>query len=117
MAKTRLQLDAELNRGNKVYSGPADVFRRTWKNEGIRGIQRGLAPAVSCRLHVYHVTQESDSYYSRSMLIRFLPASSPSTLSNDSHLLTENRYYSMAHALVRCTLYTAFGILLSSSYP
>jgi len=46
MAKTRLQLDAELNRGNKVYSGPADVFRRTWKSEGIRGIQRGLAPAV-----------------------------------------------------------------------
>ncbi|KAF8323850.1 oxaloacetate carrier [Clavulina sp. PMI_390] len=45
MAKTRLQLDAELNRGKKVYSGPADVFKRTWKNEGIRGIQRGLAPA------------------------------------------------------------------------
>ena len=55
MAKTRLQLDAELNRGNKVYSGPADVFRRTWKNEGIRGIQRGLAPAVRYYPWVYWV--------------------------------------------------------------
>jgi len=45
VAKTRLQLDAELRRGNKVYSGPMDVFYRTWKLEGIRGVQRGLGPA------------------------------------------------------------------------
>lgn len=47
MAKTRLQLDAELNRGKKVYLNTADVFKRTWQAEGIKGIQRGLAPAVS----------------------------------------------------------------------
>ena len=47
VAKTRLQLDAELGRGGKVYSGLLDVFTRTWKTEGIRGIQRGLVPAVS----------------------------------------------------------------------
>lgn len=50
MAKTRLQLDAELNRGKKVYANTLDVFKRTWQAEGIKGIQRGLAPAVSlCR--------------------------------------------------------------------
>lgn len=46
VAKTRLQLDAELGKG-KVYSGVMDVFTRTWKLEGIRGVQRGLMPAVS----------------------------------------------------------------------
>ncbi|SCZ99560.1 BZ3500_MvSof-1268-A1-R1_Chr3-1g06099 [Microbotryum saponariae] len=31
----------------KVYSGPIDAFQKTWKYEGIRGVQRGLGAAVS----------------------------------------------------------------------
>lgn len=49
VAKTRLQLQGELQRKGapKVYKNVLDVFAKTWKNEGIRGIQRGLGPAVS----------------------------------------------------------------------
>lgn len=61
VAKTRLQLDGELQGRNaaagakpaggevagRVYSSAADALRKTWKFEGIRGIQRGLGAAVS----------------------------------------------------------------------
>lgn len=33
--------------GKKVYKNVLDVFVKTWKHEGLRGIQRGLGPAVS----------------------------------------------------------------------
>jgi hypothetical protein len=48
VAKTRLQLQGELAKDGvkKVYSSAIDVLGKTWKNEGIRGLQRGLAPAV-----------------------------------------------------------------------
>jgi len=48
VAKTRLQLQGELAKGGvkKVYGSAFDVLRKTWKNEGIMGLQRGLAPAV-----------------------------------------------------------------------
>ncbi|KAI5120850.1 hypothetical protein M0805_007037 [Coniferiporia weirii] len=47
VAKTRLQLQGELAKGGgvKVYNGAIDVLAKTWKNEGIRGLQRGLGPA------------------------------------------------------------------------
>ncbi|QRV97766.1 mitochondrial carrier protein [Ceratobasidium sp. AG-Ba] len=47
VAKTRLQLQGELQSKGapKVYKNVIDVFMKTWKNEGIRGIQRGLGPA------------------------------------------------------------------------
>jgi solute carrier family 25 protein 34/35 len=48
--KTRLQLQGELQRADsnapKVYKNVVDVFRKTWHHEGIRGLQRGLFPAV-----------------------------------------------------------------------
>lgn len=49
VAKTRLQLQGELarNGGEKVYNNVLDVVTKTWRNEGIRGVQRGLIPAVS----------------------------------------------------------------------
>jgi hypothetical protein len=49
VAKTRLQLQGELEKkGNtKVYKSAIDVLVKTWRNEGLRGIQRGLSPAVS----------------------------------------------------------------------
>ena len=49
VAKTRLQLQGELAKhgGVKVYNNVFDVFAKTWRNEGIRGVQRGLPPAVS----------------------------------------------------------------------
>lgn len=49
VAKTRLQLQGELAKGGseKVYKNALDVFAKTWRNEGIRGMQRGLGPAVS----------------------------------------------------------------------
>jgi hypothetical protein len=77
VSKTRLQLDGELqgrkgailpvkpavagvvaeapvipaalqkSASGKVYSGPIDCLQKTWKFEGIRGVQRGLGAAVS----------------------------------------------------------------------
>ena len=49
VAKTRLQLQGELAKegGKKVYKHSLDAFAKTWKSEGIRGMQRGLYPAVS----------------------------------------------------------------------
>ncbi|CDZ96261.1 oxaloacetate carrier [Phaffia rhodozyma] len=46
VCKTRLQLQGELGKmTEKVYSSVFDVARKTWKNEGIRGLQRGLGTA------------------------------------------------------------------------
>ncbi|THH29055.1 hypothetical protein EUX98_g5130 [Antrodiella citrinella] len=52
VAKTRLQLQGELAKGGgvKVYNNVFDVFKKTWRNEGIRGIQRGLGPAYSYQI-------------------------------------------------------------------
>jgi hypothetical protein len=52
LAKTRLQLQGELVKGGgaRVYKGPLDVLSKTWRNEGLRGLQRGLGPAVSSML-------------------------------------------------------------------
>jgi len=47
VAKVRLQLQGELAKNvERVYLNVGDTLVKTWKNEGIRGIQRGLAPAV-----------------------------------------------------------------------
>lgn len=52
--KTRLQLQGELQRTSpntpKVYNGLTDVFVKTWKNEGLRGLQRGLGPAYGYQI-------------------------------------------------------------------
>lgn len=47
VAKTRLQLQGELVKGGKkrVYKDALDVLAKTWRNEGMRGLQRGLGPA------------------------------------------------------------------------
>ncbi|KAI0046623.1 oxaloacetate carrier [Auriscalpium vulgare] len=52
VAKTRLQLQGELAKGGgvKVYHNVFDVFAKTWRNEGIRGIQRGLSPAYAYQI-------------------------------------------------------------------
>jgi solute carrier family 25, member 34/35 len=49
VSKTRMQLQGELAKdgGVKVYNNALDAIKKTWKNEGIRGVQRGLPPAVS----------------------------------------------------------------------
>lgn len=46
--KTRMQLQGELVKGGgkKVYNNVFDCFAKTWKHEGIKGVQRGLPPAV-----------------------------------------------------------------------
>jgi solute carrier family 25, member 34/35 len=43
-----MQLQGELAKdgGVKVYKNVLDVLVKTGKNEGIRGLQRGLGPAV-----------------------------------------------------------------------
>ncbi|KAJ3908927.1 mitochondrial carrier domain-containing protein [Lentinula edodes] len=45
--KTRLQLQGELAKEGaiRVYQHAPDAFVKTWKNEGIKGLQRGLGPA------------------------------------------------------------------------
>lgn len=47
-----MQLQGELAKdgGVKVYKHTLDVLQKTWHHEGIRGIQRGLGPAVSALL-------------------------------------------------------------------
>ncbi|KAF8634871.1 hypothetical protein AX15_000626 [Amanita polypyramis BW_CC] len=49
VAKTRLQLQGELAKktGVKVYNNVLDVLRKTFKNEGVRGLQRGLTTAYA----------------------------------------------------------------------
>jgi hypothetical protein len=32
--------------GKKLYKNVLDVLAKTWRNESIRGLQRGLGPAV-----------------------------------------------------------------------
>lgn len=52
--KTRLQLQGELVKADanveKVYKNVFDVFKKTWRNEGIRGLQRGLMPAYGYQI-------------------------------------------------------------------
>ncbi|VDC05809.1 unnamed protein product [Peniophora sp. CBMAI 1063] len=52
VAKTRLQLQGELAKGGgkKVYNNVLDVFVKTWRNEGLRGMQRGLPPAYAYQM-------------------------------------------------------------------
>ncbi|KAF9479443.1 oxaloacetate carrier [Pholiota conissans] len=52
VAKTRLQLQGELTKGGgkKVYKNAIDVLAKTWKHEGIRGVQRGLPPAYAYQI-------------------------------------------------------------------
>jgi hypothetical protein len=54
VAKTRLQLQGELAKGGgvKVYNNALDLLAKTWRNEGLRGLQRGLGPAVSLSFSV-----------------------------------------------------------------
>nr|VWO99183.1 Calcium dependent mitochondrial carrier protein [Ganoderma boninense] len=50
VAKTRLQLQGELMKGGggeRVYKNVFDVLLKAWRNEGFRGVQRGLGPAHS----------------------------------------------------------------------
>jgi len=61
VAKTRMQLQGELaNAEQKVYRNVFDALSKTWRNEGIRGVQRGLGPAYlyqiglnGCRIGFY----------------------------------------------------------------
>eukprot|EP00128_Syssomonas_multiformis_P018850 Colp12_sorted_trinity150504_noHs@17549 len=49
VAKVRVQLQGELARGKavtRVYSGSFDCMYKTLQHEGIRGLQRGLTPAL-----------------------------------------------------------------------
>ncbi|KAJ6621063.1 oxaloacetate carrier [Mycena sp. CBHHK59/15] len=52
VAKTRLQLQGELAKSGteKVYKNAFDVFAKTYRNEGIRGMQRGLGPAYAYQM-------------------------------------------------------------------
>lgn len=52
VAKTRMQLQGELAKdgGVRVYKNVFDVLVKTWRNEGIRGLQRGLVPAYAYQI-------------------------------------------------------------------
>ncbi|KZT30777.1 mitochondrial carrier [Neolentinus lepideus HHB14362 ss-1] len=52
VAKTRLQLQGELAKAGapRVYKSAVDVLAKTWRNEGIRGSQRGLGPAYAYQI-------------------------------------------------------------------
>jgi hypothetical protein len=48
-----MQLQGELAKagGIRVYNSAPDAIMKTFKNEGARGLQRGLGPAVSVSRH------------------------------------------------------------------
>ncbi|KAI0322992.1 oxaloacetate carrier [Amylostereum chailletii] len=50
--KTRMQLQGELTKGGgkKVYNNVLDCFAKTWRHEGLKGIQRGLPPAYAYQI-------------------------------------------------------------------
>lgn len=61
VAKTRLQLDGELQSRasasgsggtpyKRVYNNAFDAIRKTWAHEGLPGIQRGLFPAYAYQI-------------------------------------------------------------------
>ncbi|KAF9820032.1 hypothetical protein IEO21_01694 [Rhodonia placenta] len=98
VAKTRLQLQGELARdgGVKVYKNTLDVVTKTWKNEGIRGVQRGLGPAPS------HMT------YSTNI--------GPGAAILESDWPTSNQFYSVERSLdVSLELAKALGCASNSS--
>ncbi|GHJ89954.1 hypothetical protein NliqN6_6356 [Naganishia liquefaciens] len=69
--KTRLQLQGELLKNKdapRVYKNVFDVFRKTWANEGWRGLQRGLGPA-----YAYQILLNGSRFYEpiRRQLNRF----------------------------------------------
>ena len=45
VCKTRLQFSGERG-SSRLYRGPLDCLRETWRKEGMRGLQAGLGPAV-----------------------------------------------------------------------
>lgn len=62
--KTRLQLQGELVKQDanapRVYKNVFDVFRKTWRNEGVRGLQRGLMPAYGYQVGFgYHLIKDN----------------------------------------------------------
>lgn len=52
VAKTRMQLQGELAKegAQKVYKNALDCLAKTWRNEGIRGLQRGLNTAYAYQI-------------------------------------------------------------------
>lgn len=52
VAKTRMQLQGELAKegAQKVYKNAIDCLAKTWRNEGIRGLQRGLNTAYAYQI-------------------------------------------------------------------
>lgn len=91
VAKTRLQLQGELVKGGgqKVYKNVVDVFAKTWRNEGVKGLQRGLTPAVRFTLrpkdtfyilHAVYVPSKNQTFVSAALLIK------PQILLNGSRL-------------------------------
>ncbi|KAG1834398.1 mitochondrial carrier [Suillus variegatus] len=69
VAKTRLQLQGELVKGGgkRVYKDVLDVLAKTWRNEGIRGLQRGLGPAYVYQSLLLVTTQGSTSRSGRTI--------------------------------------------------
>lgn len=66
-----MQLQGELakNGGVKVYKNAGDVMLKTWRNEGLRGLQRGLGAAVSSSfLLLLHISTK----YRDSTLIKYV---------------------------------------------
>lgn len=69
-----MQLQGELVKGGgeKVYKNVFDCFAKNWRNEGIRGIQRGLPPAVSFVVRLLRLFSKEN----RSICTRCVPRSS-----------------------------------------
>lgn len=70
-----MQLQGELakNGGVKVYKNAGDVMLKTWRNEGLRGLQRGLGAAVSSSflLLLHTSTKHRDSTLIKYVLTYF----------------------------------------------
>ncbi|KAG6380929.1 mitochondrial carrier domain-containing protein [Boletus reticuloceps] len=105
VAKTRLQLQGELarNGGQKVYKNAIDVLAKTWRNEGIRGMQRGLGPAVSCPYAFVVSPSQFSSTHIRQALSLGLPLSLRDLFPDSPQRFTLRYIKAVYHLLVELT--------------
>ncbi|KAF9245841.1 mitochondrial carrier domain-containing protein [Melanogaster broomeanus] len=109
VAKTRMQLQGELAKGGgpKIYKNPLDVFAKTWRNEGIRGLQRGLAPAYAYQARIIMSGAASGAVGAALGNPLFLIKARMQAYSPSLPVGTQHHYKSSLHAL--STIFRAEG--------
>jgi len=98
--KTRMVLQGQLGHGKSPYPGVASALLQIGKAEGIRGLQRGLAPAccwqfsnVAMRFGLYDVFKQRVGTTSDSPVVRWLQSLGPAALSGGCGAIVSNPFF------------------------